>query len=447
MAEEAAIPVPLLACLPFAVLLLSIAVIPLVAPHWWHKNSSKGLVAGICGVAALVWVLPNLGVGALGHAGVEYASFIIVLIALFSISGGVSLEGDLRATPAVNTAFLATGTLIASIVGTTGASMLLIRPLLKTNSERRHVAHTVVFFIFLVSNVGGCLTPLGDPPLFLGYLRGVPFTWTLRFWREWALLSLALLALYWLLDTWKWRREAARDVARDRRMQEPLRLRGGVNLLLLAAVVAVVALIKEPEVPHAELWRNVALLALAFASLGATPRAIHVRNEFEWTPMIEVAVLFAGIFTAMVPALLLLEQRGDELGLEQPWHYFWATGTLSAFLDNAPTYLTFGSVAIAAVSSAYPDAPMVPGHIGGLVLLDPVAHAQAAALGARLLEAISLGAVFMGAATYIGNGPNFMVKAIAEGRGVKMPSFFGYILWATVVLVPLLVVMTLLFLV
>ena len=446
MAEQAAIPVPLLACLPFVVLLLAIAVVPLVAGPWWHRNSSKALVSGICAAAALVWVLPNLGVGALAHAGVEYASFIIVLVALFCISGGVSLEGDLRATPAVNTAFLATGTLIASLVGTTGASMLLIRPLLQTNSERRHVAHTVVFFIFLVCNVGGCLTPLGDPPLFLGYLRGVPFTWTLRLWQEWAMLSAALLLVYWLLDTWQWRREAARDVARDRRLQQPLRLRGAANLLLLAGVVAVVALVKEPQVPHAELWRNVALLALAVASLGVTRREIHVRNEFEWTPMVEVAVLFAGIFTAMVPALLLLEQRGDELGLDQPWHYFWATGTLSAFLDNAPTYLTFASVAIADVSATWPDAPLAPGHIGGLVLLDPVAWPLAATLGARLLEAISLGAVFMGAATYIGNGPNFMVKAIAEGRGVKMPSFFGYMLWSAAVLVPLLVLLTVLFL-
>jgi Na+/H+ antiporter NhaD/arsenite permease-like protein len=348
------------------------------------------------------------------------------------------------ASPATNTGFLAIGGLIASFIGTTGASMLIIRALLQTNRERTRVKHTVIFFIFIVSNIGGMLTPLGDPPLFLGYLRGVPFTWTLRLWREWAVLSAALLLVYWLLDTWQWRREAARDVARDRRLLEPLRLRGGANLLLLAGVVSVVALVKEPQVPHAELWRNVALLALAVASLGVTPRAIHVRNEFEWTPMVEVAVLFAGIFTAMVPALLLLEQRGDALGLDQPWHYFWATGTLSAFLDNAPTYLTFASVAIADVSATWPDAPLAPGHIGGLVLLDPVAWPLAATMGARLLEAISLGAVFMGAATYIGNGPNFMVKAIAEESGVRLPGFFGYLAWSVGILVPIFIVLTLL---
>jgi len=447
MPDPSALPVPLAACVPFVVLLLGIAVLPLVVPHWWHSNRNKGIVALLCGGAGAAWVVPNLGAHELGHAMAEYGSFMLYLGALFVISGGVALEGDLRATPASNTAFLGVGALLASFAGTTGASMLLIRPLLRANSERRHVAHTVVFFIFLVGNVGGCLTPLGDPPLFLGYLRGVPFEWTLGLWPEWAFMSGLLLAIYWIVDSRAWRREASRDKARDLRLREPLRLTGGYNLVLLVAVVAVVALVKEPLVPHPVLMRDGALLALILISLATTPRAAHASNAFSWEPIIEVAVLFAGLFAAMVPALKLMEQHGAALGIDEPWHYFWATGLLSSFLDNAPTYLTFASLATAAMIAAHPELHIAAGHVGGLVLIDPQIHAEAAHMGHLLLESMSLGAVFMGAMTYIGNGPNFMIKAIAESRGVKMPSFVGYMAWSAVVLLPLLVLLTVLFLI
>ncbi|HEX5009978.1 MAG TPA: sodium:proton antiporter [Planctomycetota bacterium] len=437
--------VPLAACVPFVVLLVAIAALPLVVPHWWHSNRNKAIVALLCGGAGAAWVVPNLGAAELGHAMAEYGSFMLYLGALFVISGGVAVEGDLRSTPAANTAFLGVGALLASLAGTTGASMLLIRPLLRSNSERRHVAHTVVFFIFLAGNVGGCLTPLGDPPLFLGYLRGVPFEWTFGLWPEWAFMTGLLLAIYWLVDSRMWRREASRDVARDLRLREPLRLLGGYNLVLLAAVVAVVALVKEPDVPHATLVRGGLLLGLIVVSLLSTPREAHESNAFAWGPVIEVAVLFAGLFAAMVPALRLMELRGAELGLKEPWHYFWATGLLSSFLDNAPTYLTFGSLATAAMNAAHPELHIAAGHVGGLVI-DPQLHAEAAHLGHLLLEALSLGAVFLGAMTYIGNGPNFMIKAIAESRGVKMPSFVGYMAWSAIVLLPLLVLLTLLFL-
>ena len=447
MGLQAAIVVPPWACAPFVLLLLGIAVLPLCAPRWWEHNRNKGLLAALLGGAALAWVWPNLGPQALGHAGIEYVSFIVLLGSLFVISGGVFLEGDLRATPLVNTAFLAVGGLLASFVGTTGASMLLIRPLLKTNSERRHVVHTVVFFIFIVSNVGGCLTPLGDPPLFLGYLKGVPFAWTFGLWREWAFVLGALLALYWVLDARALKRESAPDLARDAAQRQPLRLLGGFNLCLLAGVLAAVAFIKEPAVPQADLVRNGVLLALALVSLKATPRAVHEANAFAWGPIIEVALLFAGIFAAMIPALKLLELRAGAWGLlSEPWQFFWATGALSSFLDNAPTYLTFGSVAVGVLNQSHAGLGLSADHLGGLLQIDPVAHAAAARLAAEYLVAISLGAVFMGANTYIGNGPNFMVKAIAESRGVKMPSFFGYMAWSVGLLLPLFALVTWLFL-
>jgi Na+/H+ antiporter NhaD/arsenite permease-like protein len=438
--------VPLWACAPFVLLLLGIAVLPLSAPHWWEHNRNKGVVAALLGGAAAAWVLPNMGGHALAHTGLEYVSFILLLGSLFVISGGIFLQGDLRATPAVNSAFLAVGGVLASFIGTTGASMLLIRPLLKTNSERRHVVHTVVFFIFIVSNVGGCLSPLGDPPLFLGYLKGVPFAWTFGLWKEWVVVVGALLAIYWVLDARALRRETARDLARDAAERQPLRVQGGFNLALLAGVVATVAFVKEPEVPHADLVRNVVLVALALVSLKATPRTVHEANAFTWGPIVEVAVLFAGIFAAMIPALRMLEQRGGEYGfITEPWHFFWATGLLSSFLDNAPTYLTFCSLAVGVLNRAHEGLGLTADHLGGLLEIDPATHAVAARLAADYLVAISLGAVFMGANTYIGNGPNFMVKAIAESRGVRMPSFFGYMAWSVGILVPLLVIVTWLF--
>jgi Na+/H+ antiporter NhaD/arsenite permease-like protein len=400
--------------LPFVLLLLAIAVLPLRAPRFWESNLRKLGVAGILALPIFA-LYARHAPGELLHAGRDYASFLILLFSLFVISGGVLLEGDLRATPLVNSGFLLAGALLASLIGTTGASMLLIRPLLQTNSERRRVSHTVVFFIFLVANVGGCLTPLGDPPLFLGYLQGVPFTWTLRLAPLWALTSGLLLGLYLLLDRRAYAREAPADLARDAASVRPLSISGLPNLALIAGVVASVAFLPGP-------WRELAMLALAAASLRLTPARVRRANRFSFHPILEVAALFAGIFVTMLPALDLLHLHGARLGIREPWQFFWATGLLSSFLDNAPTYLTF-----LALGQGLRLAPEVAG----------VSHA--------VLLAISSGAVFMGANTYIGNGPNFMVRAIAEERGVAMPSFAGYMLWSGAVLLPVFVLVNLLF--
>ena len=395
-------------------MLLAIAVCPLWVPHWWEPNRNKFIVAAALG-------LPVLAVYGVNHPAVllhtaeDYVSFIVLLAGLFVVSGGILLRGDLVATPITNTGFLALGGIMASFVGTTGASMLLVRPLVQTNSERTRVRHTVVFFIFIVSNVGGMLTPLGDPPLFLGYLAGVPFTWTFRLWPQWGLMLVVLLAVFFVYDSVQFAREPLAAIRRDRSRIEPLRLRGGLNVAWLVAVVLAVAFLHAP-------WRELAIVALAAVSLALTPRRIRHDNGFSAGPMIEVAVLFAGIFLTMIPALELLRLRGGELGVRVPWHFFWASGALSSFLDNAPTYLTFLALG------------------QGLQL-----RAEVAGVPAEILAALSVGSVAMGANTYIGNAPNFMVKAIAEEAGVKMPSFFGYMVYSATFLLPLFVVVTLVF--
>jgi Na+/H+ antiporter NhaD/arsenite permease-like protein len=401
--------------LPFAALLYAISLLPLFAPRFWGSNLRKLAVAVALALPVLFLYL-RANPAALWRTAEDYVSFILLLGSLFVISGGIALEGDLRATPRNNTAFLAAGAVLASLVGTTGASMLLIRPLLRVNEERRHVWHTVVFFIFLVSNVGGCLTPLGDPPLFLGYLQGVPFTWTLRLLPEWAFATGAILLVYHVWDRRAFAQETAQDLLHDRLETRPLRLAGRGNLLLLLGVVATVALLRAP-------WREGTLLALAVLSLVGTKRQLRETNHFTFHPILEVAAVFAGIFVAMLPALDLLRAHGGGLGVREPWQYFWATGALSSFLDNAPTYLTFLALA----------------QGQGLA-------SEVAGMPHEVLRAISLGAVFMGANTYIGNGPNFMVRAIAEERGVRMPSFGGYMITSAAVLIPLFVLVTLVFL-
>ncbi|MGH7308024.1 MAG: sodium:proton antiporter [Candidatus Rokuibacteriota bacterium] len=405
---------PLYTVLPFIVMLLAIAVLPLSTPHWWEQNRNKLLVACVLGLPILVLYVGREP-GALVRMGEEYLSFIILLAGLYVISGGVLLRGDLVATPLTNTGFLAAGSVLASFVGTTGASMLLIRPLLQTNRERTRVKHTVIFFIFTVSNIGGMLTPLGDPPLFLGYLQGVPFTWTLRLWPHWLLMGGILLGTYFVWDSTQYAREPMTAIRRDRTQLEPLRIRGAVNGLWLAGVVLAVAFLREPT-------REIAILTLAGISLWQTPREIRRANGFTSYPITEVAVLFFGIFLTMMPALELLRLRGAELGVREPWQFFWATGALSAFLDNAPTYLAFLALG------------------QGLGLANEVVGVPHA-----ILTAISVGAVAMGATTYIGNAPNFMVKAIAEEAKVKMPSFFGYMLYSGLVLLPLFVAVTIIF--
>ena len=407
-------PLPLYSVLPFVAMLLAIAVCPLWLPHWWRSNRNKLVVSGVLGAPMLVLYLVREP-GALVRMAGDYVSFIILLAGLYVIAGGVLLTGDLEASPSVNTTFLAVGGVLASLIGTTGASMLLIRVLLQTNRERTRVTHTVIFFIFIVSNIGGMLTPLGDPPLFLGYLQGVPFTWTLRLWLPWLTMVGTLLIVYLVWDSLQYRREPRVARRLDRVRIEPLRIRGSVNAIWLGGVVAAVAFLHAPA-------REVAIVALAAISWWRTPREIRRANQFTAYPMVEVAVLFLGIFLTMIPALELLHARGGELGVRRPWQFFWTAGALSSFLDNAPTYLTF----LALAQSLH-----LPAEVVG------VPHV--------ILAAISVGAVAMGANSYIGNAPNFMVKAIAEAASVRMPSFFGYMAYSTAVLIPLFIAVTFLF--
>jgi Na+/H+ antiporter NhaD/arsenite permease-like protein len=432
--------------IPFVGMLLSIAVLPLVpaTAHWWHSNKNRLMVALAFAGMTLAYYWAGYGtakvVTVLEHAIIdEYIPFIMLLFSLYVISGGISLKGDLAAHPATNTAFLAVGAAIASFVGTTGASMLLIRPLLQTNAERKHVTHTVIFFIFLVSNIGGCLLPIGDPPLFLGYLKGVPFLWTFNLWFEWAVMCAVCLAVYYVWDTVAYRKETLRDVVRDETQLQPLSLNGKINMLFLLGVVLCVALVKPGEefmglgFTVFPFMRELLMIALVVLSLRLTRPGIREYNKFDYHAILEVAALFIGIFIAMQAPLEILRANGDAIGkvLDQPWKFYWITGALSSFLDNAPTYLVFFQVANSMTHEAGP---------GVFQLLDGNYIRQ------DLLVAISLGAVFMGAMTYIGNGPNFMVKSIAEQSGVKMPSFFGYMIYSCGILIPLFIVITLIFL-
>lgn len=563
--------------IPFAGLLLSIAIVPMVAGHWWHHNKNQLLTAvlwalPVLGFLAWSWIMdPGSRLGCesgqgLMHAMIEYVSFIALLGSLFIISGGILLKGDLQGRPGVNTAFLLIGAVISNVIGTTGASMLLIQPMLRTNAERKHTWHIPIFFIFLVSNVGGALTPIGDPPLFLGYLRGVDFFWTVtHLWWIWIPTVALLLGMFYILDTVQYRREDRSAKAEDAASIEPLGVEGSLNFLLLAGVIVSVLFLSpvghsapedhgdaahgdshgalldselldgaalpsaligaaqahaEPGGDHAQgehgdaahategdeghgdgahhadatqgdeahgqdahaaastaadahaadahaaghaadahaaghddhaggSWsldprdyflREIVMALLAGLSLWVTSRRIRERNKFEYGPILEVAALFVGIFVAMVPATAMLQTHGASLGLSEPWQFFWMTGALSAFLDNAPTYVTFASVACGidpTCQSANDLSPLMSG--------DSMA----------ILMAISLGAVFLGAGSYIGNGPNFMVRAIAESytmerrtvdadgnetveviKPYKMPSFFGYIGYAAMFLLP-----------
>jgi Na+/H+ antiporter NhaD/arsenite permease-like protein len=437
-----------LGVLPFGLILAAIAIFPLFAwtHHWWESNRNRLIVSLACAGLTLAYVAIAEGTDALlpllDHAiPGEYVPFIVLLFSLYVISGGISLKGDLPAHPATNTAFLAFGAAIASFIGTTGASMLLIRPILQTNSERRHVVHTVVFFIFLVSNVGGTLLPIGDPPLFLGYLRGVPFFWTVSLWLEWAVCCAIMLAVYFVWDTIEYRRETPRDIRRDETQRQPLRLRGTINAAWLAGVVAAVAfIVPGKEIPLLGVTafpflREMVMLALVGLSLLTTPSGVRADNRFNYAAIIEVAALFLGIFVAMQVPIEVLRASGAALPhvMNAPWHFFWITGALSSVLDNAPTYVVFFELAKTLPAG---EAPVALGAAGALGAID-----------APLLTAVSLGAVFMGAMTYIGNGPNFMVKAIAEQSGVEMPSFFGYVFRFSVpILIPIFVLVTVIFL-
>ncbi len=437
---------PALTIAPFAAILLAIAVFPLAAPHWWEHNRNKGLVAAVLAVPLSIYLLAawsNKGAGhALLHTAEEYVSFIALLGALFVISGGILVRGSLSGTPLANTGVLALGAACASLVGTTGASMLLIRPLLRANATRRAKAHIVVFFIFIVSNCGGLLTPLGDPPLYLGFLNGVPFEWTLRLWKEWLLVNGLLLVIFNIWDQFVLKREEReRDGAQLEQalIHEPLKISGLHNLLFLAGTVAAIYARGRGLGHGGQPWpfgvQEGLLAGLAALSYFLTPKSIHQANRFSFGPINEVAILFAGIFVTMIPALLILNAHGNNLGITEPWQFFLVSGALSSFLDNAPTYLTFVSTACGMNNVNAAD----PGYLATFLAL-PAAHRAE-----EFLAAISCGSVFMGANTYIGNGPNFMVKAIAEQDGVKMPGFFGYMLYTAGILLPIFAVVTLAF--
>ncbi len=428
--------------LPFALLLLCIAIAPLAFPHRWESNKAKavvcvGLAIPVCLYLGLSW--GEAGVAQLVEKGREYVSFLCLLASLFIISGGIVVRGSLSGTPLLNTAMLAIGAVLANLVGTTGASMLLIRPLLRANASREKKAHVVVFFIFVVANCGGMLTPLGDPPLFLGFLKGVPFEWTLKqLILPWLLVNGVLLVLFQIYDQAVFNAEEMRrpgSQLEEVQRHEPLRVDGLFNLALLGGVVALIFASGRGLGNGGESWpfglQEGGMLLLAVLSFFVTSEKLHEANSFSFGPIIEVAVLFAGIFATMAPALLLLNHHGPSLGLTRAWQFFWTTGMLSSFLDNAPTYLTF------AATAAGQQGVAVEGRYLAQLLATPE--------GPALLTAISAGAVLMGANTYIGNGPNFMVKAVAESSGVKMPSFFGYMAYSGAVLVPLFVVVTLVF--
>ncbi len=419
---------PLWSLIPFVLMLVCIAVLPMAVPEWWDSNRNKTILSIAFSLPVIAVVLscdPRL----MWHSILDYFSFLTLLASLFVIAGGIYVKGEYAGTPVVNTVFLAVGAILANVIGTTGASMVLIRPFLRANRLRQHRSHLVVFFIFIVCNTAGLLTPLG-PPLFLGFLRGVPFHWTLRLLPQWGLMVGSLLILFNIFDEIVFTRdevETHRALAEIVQARHPLRIEGGINCLYLLGVMAAVILsgyLGWPRGIHESI-----MITLAVLSWFTTPRAIHRANHFHFHPILEVAALFAGVFVTMVPALEILNARAPSLDLKAPWHFFWMSGVLSSLLDNAPTYMTFTA--------------MASGLVGGSA--ESLTSLLQSGFGQSILAAISCGSVFMGAATYIGNGPNFMVKSIAERQGIRMPSFGGYMLYSGFILMPLFVLVTLIF--
>ncbi len=450
MTEDLGSALPLWAAAPFAGLLLSIAALPLAARRFWHRHYPK-----VAAFWAALFAIPflvawrGLALHELLHAALaDYLPFVILLTGLYCVAGGIVVRGRLAGTPAGNTALLAVGTLAASWVGTTGAAMILVRPLLRANAWRERREHLVVFFIFLVANVGGALTPLGDPPLFIGFLRGVPFFWTLRLADEMAIAAGLLLATFYVIDRAAWRRERrAAAPGASPRHHGRLRLAGRRNLIFLAAILGAVLLsgtwhpgeadLFGVKLPVEGLARDAVIVAAAALAIALTPKGLYEENGFTWEPVREVAILFAGIFATIVPLLAIL-RAGDRGALgplmsaaREPWRLLWASGLLSSVLDNAPTYLAFLNTELG----------MFFGGASGRDVVARLASEQPVRLAA-----IAVGSVFMGANTYIGNAPNFMVKSLAEHAGVRMPSFLGYVLrWSVPILVPVFLVVTWLF--
>jgi Na+/H+ antiporter NhaD/arsenite permease-like protein len=446
---------PLWSVLPFVGILLSIALFPLLAPHFWHHHFPK-----VSAFWALVFAVPFLyayqteALHRILHIYfIDYIPFIILLWALFSISGGIVVRGTLKGAPGVNTVLLLIGTVLASWVGTTGASMIMIRPVLRANAWRRNKAHVVCFFIFLVSNIGGALTPLGDPPLFLGFLHGVPFFWTLHLLPHMALVSVVLLILFFLVDSYYYRKESSLGNVQEEEKNIPIRIDGWHNFIFLAGVVGAIlmsGMVNWKEftlcgitVATQNVLRDVLTIFMGVFSILTTRRDLREANEFSWGPIKEVAYLFAGIFMTIIPGLAILKagSKGAMAFLlarvSEPWHYFWASGGLSSFLDNAPTYLTFFNSALGKLQMPESMVRQALGYVSG---------ADVNSEFVLFLKAVSVGSVFMGANTYIGNAPNFMVKSIAEEAGVAMPSFFGYMCKFSIpILIPAFIVVTFVF--
>jgi len=429
--------IPLWASIPFAIILMFIAIGPLFFHHWWENNRNKLIVSLVLGIPVSIWLIYNGLTHNLIHQMLfDYVPFIVLLGALFVITGGIQLKGDILAKPSINTLFLGIGAVLASFMGTTGAAMLLIRPVIRTNSERKYKVHTILFFIAIVANAGGMLTPLGDPPLFLLYLRGAPFEWFFSLFKEWAFVNGVLLLIYFLVDSYYHKKEPDSNIQDDKQHIEPLSIKGSFNFIFLLGVVLSVAFLNKNYIPaigdHPYLGfiREAAMLSFSGLSIIMTNKQLRIDNKFTWGPIIEVAFLFLGIFATMVPALLWLNNNAGTLGIDSAAMFYYATGGLSAFLDNAPTALAFHNLALGM-------------NEGGLTIVAP---GYVAGIPEKLLTAISLGAVFFGAMTYIGNGPNFMVKAIAEENKIEMPSFFGYIFkFSVIVLLPVYILTQLLF--
>lgn len=443
---------PVWSALPFVGILLSIALFPLFAPVFWHHNFGKISLAW-----SLILAIPFLVAyqGAALHSIlhvyiIDYIPFIILLGGLFTVSGGIYLRGSLAGTPAVNTLLLLIGTFLASLIGTTGASMLLIRPVLRANKARQNKIHVIIFFIFLVSNIGGSLTPLGDPPLFLGFLHGVPFFWTLNLIPLMGLVSGLLLLILFLLDTFLYKREGSPKF--DESAREPLKIEGWHNFFFLGGIIGAVLLsglwdagefrIFGIRVAWQDLARDLLIILFGLLSWKTTSQQVRNDNGFSWFPIKEVAILFFGIFMTIIPALAML--RAGEHGhlaafvqaVKEPWQFFWASGSLSSFLDNAPTYLTYFNLALGRLGLTEAQASEI---------LRGAVQSEAGNTFILSLKAVSAGAVFMGANSYIGNAPNFMVRSIAEENKIQMPSFFGYMIWSVGILVPLFLIITFIF--
>jgi len=435
--------IPLWASIPFALMLLSIAIIPLTAEKWWEKNKNKLLISVLLSIPVVIYLISEgLSIKLVDTVLYDYIPFIVLLGTLFVITGGIHISGDIVASPKNNTIFLGIGYVLASLMGTTGAAMLLIRPVLSTNKERKFKVHTILFFIATVANCGGLLTPLGDPPLFMMYLRGVHFSWFFHLMPEWAFTGALLLLIYFLIDNFYYKKEPLKNIIRDDLEIKPIRISGKINFVFLAGVVLAVAFINQGVIPsmgneNASIFlkflREIVLIILAGLSLFFTKKQVRYYNRFTWHPIIEVAYLFFGIFVTMSPALIWLEHNASTLGVVQGWQFYYASGSLSSFLDNTPTAVAFYDLAKGLVMSGLPTDLANTIFVAGIPEI--------------ILKAICTSAVFFGSMTYIGNGPNFMVKSIAEENGIKMPDFFAYMYkFSLIILLPIFIIVQLLFL-